>query len=160
MYIIHCLFFQAMKGISVKKITIMLKYAMITGGIVDLLMVLVFLTPYFRIVIFGETGVHHTPQYEWSMRLVASLGAAWTVLLFWAARKPFERKDILLFTVFPLMSGAYSATLAGLVTHALSVRFFVLFTMITVAHCPFFLYLWIKARKYDSDKIDKNKPHA
>jgi hypothetical protein len=121
---------------------------MIIGGIVDLLMVLIFITPFLRILVFGESDQFHTSQYEWGMRLVGSLGAAWTVLLFWAAKKPFERKDILLFTVFPLMFGAYSSTVVGLYTGAIAIRFFVLFSIITFAHCPFFLYVWIKAQRF------------
>jgi hypothetical protein len=119
---------------------------MIIGGIVDLFMVLIFVTPFLRILVFGESDQFHTPQYEWAMRLVASLGAAWTMLLFWAAKRPFERKDVLLFTVFPLMLGAYSSTVVGLCTGAVATRFFVLFSTITFAHCPFFLYVWRKAK--------------
>ena len=132
---------------KIETITRLLKTSMILGGIVDSLMVIVFITPILRILIFGENPVVHTPQYEWSMRLLGSLGAAWTALLFWASKKPLERKDILFFTVFPLMFGAYASTLYGFFTNAISSRFFTLFTIITFAHCPFFLYIWIKARQ-------------
>ena len=44
-------------------------------GIVDLFMAIIFLTPFLRIIIFGESGQFHTPQYEWSTRLIGSLGA-------------------------------------------------------------------------------------
>ena len=130
------------------KIISCIKYSLIIGGVVDLGMVLIFLIPLLRILIFGENSLFHTPQYEWAMRLIASLGAAWTVVLFWAAKKPWERKDILLFTVFPLMLGAYSATVYGFLTNAITIRFFVLFTIITFAHCPFFLYVWLKAKRF------------
>ncbi|MEJ2568510.1 MAG: hypothetical protein P8Z50_06540, partial [candidate division WOR-3 bacterium] len=109
----------------------MLKISMITGGIVDSFMVIVFITPFLRILIFGENPAVHTPQYEWSMRLLGSMGTTWTALLFWASKKPFERKDILFFTVFPLMFGAYASTLYGFVTKAISSQFFTLFTIIT-----------------------------
>jgi hypothetical protein len=121
-----------------ERITGLLKISMIIGGIVDSCMVIILITPFLRIFILGESPSFHTPQYEWSMRLLGSLGSAWTVLLFWASKKPFERKDILLFTVVPLMFGAYTSTLYGFVTKAVSLRFFILFTIITFAHCPFF----------------------
>jgi hypothetical protein len=108
--------------------------------------------PALRILIFGENIQIQTPPYEWGMRLVASCGAAWTVMLFWSAKKPFERKDILLFTVFPLMFGAYSATLIGIFTNAISIQFFIVFTIITFVHCPPFVYLWIKARQMESQR--------
>lgn len=126
-----------------------LKFSMIIGGVVDLLMVVIFIIPYLRIFVFGENPEYHSGQYEWSMRLIGSLGAAWTFLLFWASQKPFERKDILLFTVFPLMFGAYTSTLYGFITEVISTQFFILFTIITFAHCPYFLYIWIKAKKVE-----------
>jgi hypothetical protein len=132
---------------NTEKITKLLKISMIIGGIVDSFMVIILITPVLRILIFGENPGVQTPQYEWSMRLLGSMGAAWTVLLFWASKKPFERKDILFFTVFPLMFGAYTSTLYGFFTKAISSQFFILFTVITFAHCPFFLYIWIKAKQ-------------
>lgn len=132
---------------NTEKINLLLKVSMIAGGVVDFIMVAIFLTPSLRILVFGESSVFHTPQYEWSIRLIGSFGAAWTTLLFWASRKPLERKDILFFTVFPLMFGAYISTLYGFLTKAISSQFFILFTIITFAHCPFFLYIWIKAKR-------------
>jgi hypothetical protein len=142
---------------NTEKITRLLKISMIIGGIVDSIMVIVFLMPFLRILIFGESSGFHTSQYEWSMRLLGSLGAAWTVLLFWASKKPFERKDILFFTVFPLMFGAYSSTLYGFLTKTISLQFFILFTFITFAHCPFFLYIWIKAKRAEETYNTGNK---
>ena len=123
---------------------------MIIGGLVDLIMVIIFITPFLRILIFAESTDFHTPQYEWGMHLIGSLGAVWTVTLFWAAKQPFERKDILLFTVFPLMFGAYSSTFYNFFTNTISTRFFILFTIITFAHCPFFLYVWIMAKRFEN----------
>ena len=42
-------------------------------------------------------------QYQYAMSLAASLVLAWTFLLIWADRKPFERKDMLLLTIFPVI---------------------------------------------------------
>lgn len=141
---------------NTEKINRLLKISMIIGGIVDSIMVIIFLTPFLRILVFGESSSFHTPQYEWSMRLLGSLGAAWTTLLFWASREPFERKDILFFTVFPLMFGAYISTLYGFLTKAISSKFLSLFTIITFAHCPFFLYIWIQARQAENRNNNGN----
>jgi len=43
----------------------------------------------------------------------ASLMFGWTVLLIWADRKPFERKGILLITIFPVILGLALTTLFG-----------------------------------------------
>jgi hypothetical protein len=80
-----------------------LRLSMLIGFIVDLFMVIIFIVPALRIIVFGESPQFHTPQYEWAMRLVGSCGLYITISLFWASLKPIERKDILLFIVFPLM---------------------------------------------------------
>ena len=124
-----------------------LKISMIIGGIVDSIMVIIFIIPDIRIFAFRENPEYHTGQYEWGMQFIGSLGVAWTLVLFWASKRPFERKDILLFTVFPLMFGAYSSTVYGFMKEVISLQFFILITIITFVHCPYFLYIWIKSKK-------------
>ncbi len=51
-------------------------------------------------------------QYQYAMSLAASLVLAWTFLLIWADRKPFERKDMLLLTVIPVVGIQISTLLA------------------------------------------------
>lgn len=128
-----------------EKITKRLRSAMIVGCIVDAVMVLIFSVPILRIIIFGENSLYHTDLYEWAMRLVASVGAGWTLLLFWAALKPFERKDVLILTVFPLLLGSYLSTFLGYLAGAVSIQFLILFSIITLVHGPYFTYIWIKA---------------
>ena len=140
----------------IDKLTQRLKLSMIAGCLVDACMVLIFITPPLRVIIFGENPALQTPLYEWGMRLVGSLGAAWTVLLWWASRKPLERKDILLITVVPLMGGAYAATLYGFLAQTVSSQFFVLFTCITAAHCPYFLIVWMQATRRGRKKETEN----
>jgi uncharacterized membrane protein YfcA len=123
------------------------RLALNIGGVIDALMGFVFLVPALRVLIFGENAQFHTPQYEWAMRLIASLGFAWTALLFWAARKPLERKEVLLFTVVPLMLGAFSATAYGFITSTIPARFFALFTVVTLTMCPFYIVVFLGAGK-------------
>jgi hypothetical protein len=132
---------------KIEKITKRLKTCMITGFVVDACMVVIFILPSLRVMVFGENPVLQTPLYEWGIRLVGSLGAGWTLLLLWASRKPLKRKDILLFTVFPLMAGAFAATVYAFLQHTVSLQFFLLFTFITLAHCPYFMFIWIKATR-------------
>ena len=47
----------------------------------------------------GET------EFRNPMGLAATLVFGWTCLLIWADRKPFERKGVLLLTVFPVITG-------------------------------------------------------
>lgn len=45
-----------------------------------------------------------TPIYLYVSRVAGALMSGWTVLLFWAQRKPVERVDILLITLFPVVT--------------------------------------------------------
>jgi hypothetical protein len=128
-----------------------LKKAMLAGGIVDSFMVIFFLIPALRILVFGENFQFHTPRYEWAMRVIASIGATWTITLFWASKKPFERKDILLLTVFPLMTGFFGFNLYGFLTQVISLQLFILTTIVTFVFCPFYIYIWAKARKMEKN---------
>lgn len=49
------------------------------------------------------------------MGLAASLMLGWTFLLIWADQKPFERKGVLLLTIFPVITGLIIANLYGVV---------------------------------------------
>lgn len=42
---------------------------------------------------------------SWGLRFGAPLMVGWTVLLYWADRKPVERKDVLLITTCPVVLG-------------------------------------------------------
>jgi hypothetical protein len=55
------------------------------------------------------------------------------------------------------MFGAYISTLYGFLTKAISAQFFILFTIITFAHCPFFLYIWRRARQAENRKSKGNR---
>lgn len=44
-------------------------------------------------------------EYLFVSRIAASLMLGWTFLLFWVDRKPIERRDILILTIFPVVIG-------------------------------------------------------
>jgi hypothetical protein len=56
----------------------------------------------------SSLGIHnftYGQEYLYVSRMAASLMLGWTFLLFWADRKPVERKDVLLITIFPVIIG-------------------------------------------------------
>ena len=57
------------------------------------------------------TGYQPTVEYRYAMGIGASLMLGWTALLLYAGRKPLERKEILLLTVFPVITGIILAHL-------------------------------------------------
>ena len=54
-------------------------------------------------------------SYPWGIACVFM--TSWTTLLVWADRKPIERKDVLLLTAFPLISGLLIDTFFAIVTN-------------------------------------------
>lgn len=63
----------------------------------------------------------------------AGMGAvfmvAWTILLFWASRKPVERRDVLLITAFPVLAG-FMFNLVKLMSHGYITHFVLLVWLI------------------------------
>ena len=55
------------------------------------------------------------PEYRFAMGMGASLMLGWTVLLLWAARRPIERRGVLLLTVVPVILGLVVNEVAGVV---------------------------------------------
>jgi hypothetical protein len=49
--------------------------------------------------------VESAPSFNYGVRYGVPLMVGWTILLFWVDRKPLERKDVLLITLFPVVSG-------------------------------------------------------
>lgn len=56
-----------------------------------------------------------TPDLQ--VRLIMGIGASlmmgWTCLLFWAVRKPIERRSVLLMTAVPVITGLFAVALVG-----------------------------------------------
>ncbi len=75
------------------------------GAILDAITIIPMLSPKTGALIFGISDFNPGKDYRYAMGLGASLMLGWTLLLIWADRKPFERKAILLFTIFPVMAG-------------------------------------------------------
>ena len=58
-----------------------------------------------------------TVEIRSALGMGAALMFGWTVLLLWANVKPFERRGVLLITVFPAITGLALTMLYGLITH-------------------------------------------
>jgi len=84
-----------------KKVEFWLKLAFLVGGITDAGALIPMLSTDAAKLVWGFTGF--TDLYIVAMRIAAVFMAAWTLLLFWALRKPIERKTIALFTLFVLI---------------------------------------------------------
>ena len=72
-----------------------LQASYIVGAIADALIGILMLLP-------GRMG---EAEFRYPMGLGASLMFGWTALLLWAYKRPLERKGVLVFTIFPVISG-------------------------------------------------------
>jgi hypothetical protein len=90
--------------------------------------------------------------YLYVSRIAGALMLGWTVLLFWAQLKPIERADILLITLFPVVT--LLAVAAVLVAKSNQISFSSLlpmFVLYFVVYCTFIpSYVWAKKQKADS----------
>ena len=75
------------------------------GAVVDGLSLVPMLFPNVARIMFGLPELNASLEYLYAVRLGAALMLGWTCLLLWADQKPLERKDILLLTMFPVLTG-------------------------------------------------------
>jgi hypothetical protein len=90
--------------------------------------------------------------YLYVSRIAGSLMLGWTVLLFWGQLKPIERADILMITMFPVVT--LLAVAAVLVAKSNQISFSSLlpmFVLYFVVYCTFIpSYVWAKKHKLHS----------
>lgn len=90
--------------------TLLLRIAFLVAALTDGLALVPMLMPRVGSALFGGGSSRATPEYRYAMNLAAALMAGWTVLLFWGAAQPIERRDILLIAVCPSILGIALAT--------------------------------------------------
>ena len=96
--------------VSLETATLLVKIAFLVGAITDGLAIIPMLSRRAGVVLFGGDASKDNAAYRYAMGIGAALMAGWTVLLLWGAANPIERRDILLLTVFPVITGIVFAT--------------------------------------------------
>jgi hypothetical protein len=91
------------EGIEMRQV-LWLRAAYWAGIIMDAVAAVQMLFPRLLLRAYG-VDLEPTAEFNFAMRYGAPLMIGWTVLLFWADRKPVERKDTLLITAFPVVVG-------------------------------------------------------
>ena len=74
------------------------------GIVADAVATLLLFSPAFANQVLQPKPFEITPMYLYVTRVAGALMLGWTVLLLWAQRKPIERADVLLITLFPVVS--------------------------------------------------------
>jgi len=92
-----------------------------------------------------------SPMYLYVTRVAGALMLGWTVLLFWAQRKPIERADILLITLFPVVSilavAAVLVAKSGQIAVSQLVPMFIFYVVLGCTSLP--SYLWARRQERD-----------
>ena len=116
------------------------------GIIADAIATLFLFSPTVANAILQPLPFESGPLYLYVTRVGGALMFGWTVLLFWAQRKPVERADVLIITLFPvvtLLSGA-AVLLAqsGQIPFANLLPMFILYIVLYCTFIP--SYIWAK----------------
>ena len=91
--------------ISKETAALLIKIAFWIGAATDGLAILPMLSRRIGAKLFGGDLTNNDFRYQYAMAIAASLMAGWTLLLLWGIGSPMERRDILLLTVFPVITG-------------------------------------------------------
>jgi hypothetical protein len=92
------------------------RVACVIGGVFDALMLPPMLIPRLGGKLFGLQAFAPGPDYRYAIHVAAALMLGWTLLLFWAARRPIERAAVLPLTaivVAGLMAAGLYAVYSG-----------------------------------------------
>jgi hypothetical protein len=122
------------------------------GIIADALAALLLFSPSLANFALQPLPFEISEVYLYVTRVAGALMLGWTVLLFWAQLKPIERADILLITLFPVVT--ILAVAAGLVAKSNQIslsKLLPMFILYFLAYCTFIpSYVWAKRQKLRS----------
>ena len=88
-----------------KKAILFIRICFWIGAITDALAALIMIFPSLRIYLFGDANYNLTVGLRYGLGLGGSLMLGWTIILIWGSIKPIERRDLLLMTIFPVITG-------------------------------------------------------
>jgi len=131
----------------------LLRACFLIGAITDGLAVVPMLSPRIGTALFGGEFAQLGVEYRYAMGIGASLMVGWTVLLLWGAVKPVERRDLLIITIFPVVTGIVASTIYGISQHVIETSR----TIPLLVHLGFVSVLYLYS--YVKSKTNDNKMH-
>jgi hypothetical protein len=122
------------------------------GIVADAVATLLLFSPTLANLVLRPQPFEISAAYLYVSRIAGGLMLGWTVLLFWAQLKPIERADILLITLFPVVT--LLAIAAVLVAKSNQISFASLlpmFVLYFVVYCTFIpSYIWARKQRLRS----------
>ena len=106
-----------MTTVSKETATLLIQISFLMGAVTDSLAIIPMLSSRAAAALFGGESSRNSAKHSYAMGIAASLMAGWTLLLLWGAQNPIERRDILLLTVFPVITGIVIATVFAARNH-------------------------------------------
>jgi hypothetical protein len=119
------------------------------GAVLDLLAGMTMLFPVLFAFNNRLSSFYPTPAYRFAMGMGAPLMLAWTVLLLWGDRKPFERKGLLLITM-AVVVGEAANEIAAAATGCISIGALLPTWIIQAILLALFGYSFLAARRLES----------
>ena len=100
---------------DIKQKILWIRIALWAGIVADAAAVVLMMSPRLFVQAYGLNLAPDT-GFGWGLLCGVPLMAGWTVLLFWVDRKPVERRDILLMTMFPVVAGFVAVEVYAIVS--------------------------------------------
>jgi hypothetical protein len=138
-----------LQGKQVKKLLITSYWI---GIVADAIAAVLLFSPGAADLVLRPRPFEISPAYLYVARVAGALMLGWTVLLFWAQLKPIERVDVLLITLFPVVTVLAAAAVLIVKSNQIHLSNMVpLFILYFAAYCTFIpSYVWAKKKKAGS----------
>ncbi len=116
------------------------------GILADALATMLLFSPTLASLVLQPRSFEMSAVYLYVSRVAGALMLGWTVLLFWAQRKPIERSDILLITLFPVVTLlAVAASLVAKSNQIAVSNLLPMFVLYIIVYCTFIpSFAWAK----------------
>ncbi len=105
--------------------------------------------PELAMILLNPQPFESSETFLYVARIAGSLMLGWTVLLFWASRKPVERCDILGLTIFPVVTLLATSAILAVISNCISLsKMLPIFFLYSIVYSMFIpSYLWAKKQK-------------
>jgi hypothetical protein len=120
------------------------------GIIADAVATLLLFSPTAANIVLQPQPFTIGPVYLYVSRIAGAMMLGWTILLFWAQLKPIERADILMLTLFPVVTilagAAVLVARSGQIALSNLAPMFILYVVAFCTYLP--SYLWAKKKSH------------